>query len=136
MSGTVQMSDIVEIVKLILAAITPILLALIPILALYIANKQNKKLEEAAEKVKEVKNDLKLSSDKQDEKMIVLSKVADATHILVNNNMGIQLKLNAELSRWKANETKNEADIKAADRAEQSLKEHEMKQNIVDGQSK
>jgi len=136
MSGTVQMSDMVEIIKLILAAITPILLALIPILSLYIANKQNKKLEEAAEKVKEVKSDLKISSDKQDEKMIVLSKVADATHILVNNNMAIQLKLNAELSRWKANETKNEADIQAADRAEQSLKEHEMKQNIVDGQSK
>ena len=136
MSGTVQMSDMVEIIKLILAAITPILLALIPILSLYIANKQNKKLEEAAEKVKEVKSDLKISSDKQDEKMIVLSKVADATHILVNNNMAIQLKLNAELSRWKANETKNKADIQAADRAEQSLKEHEMKQNIVDGQSK
>lgn len=64
-----------------------------------------------------------------------VSKSTDAIHTLVNSNMGIQLKLGAELSRWKAVQTGQTADLEAAAKAEQMLREHEAKQAIVDGKS-
>lgn len=65
-----------------------------------------------------------------------ISKSAKATHILVNSNYGIQLRLGSELSRWKANKTKNQADLKAADAAEKLLREHDIKQAILDATNK
>ena len=57
-------------------------------------------------------------------------------HILVNNNMMVQLRLNAELSRWKADHSKNDPDceeyIRAAEAAERALKEHIERQLEVD----
>lgn len=68
-------------------------------------------------------------------KVQTISKSTDAVHVLVNSNMGAQLKLGAELSRWKAVQTGEPADLKAADAAENLLKEHEAKQAIVDSKS-
>lgn len=67
-------------------------------------------------------------------KVQTISKSADATHILVNSNMGAQLKLGAELARWKAVKTGQKLDIEAADEAERLWADHEAKQAIVDRQ--
>lgn len=56
----------------------------------------------------------------------------DEIHTLVNSAMGTQLKSNADLARWKANNTKQLIDIQIAENAELALKQHIQKQNIVD----
>lgn len=61
-----------------------------------------------------------------------LTVVASDTHKLVNSAMGRQLFLGAELARWKANQTKNPLDEKAAVAAENELMEHMNKQKLVD----
>lgn len=68
-------------------------------------------------------------------KVQTISKSADSIHTLVNSNMGVQLKLGAELSRWKATQTKNKQDVRAADEAERLWQEHEAKQAIVDSKA-
>jgi acyl-CoA reductase-like NAD-dependent aldehyde dehydrogenase len=68
------------------------------------------------------------TSDKLDD----LAKVTDTIHTLTNNAMGVQLRLNADLSRWKANETKDPADVRAADLAAMLLNEHNAKQATAD----
>jgi hypothetical protein len=50
-------------------------------------------------------------------------------HDLVNSAMGRQLRINAELARWKANTTKEPIDITAADEAEKLYRQHEEKAN-------
>lgn len=90
------------------------------------------KVEEAAVKVEAVKETLDESTKRTDTKLDGLAGVANSTHILVNNNMAIQLKLNAELSRWKATQTGKPEDEKAALLAERLVAEHEAKQKTVD----
>lgn len=65
-------------------------------------------------------------------KVQTISKSTDAVHTLVNSNMGAQLKLGAELSRWKAVQTRNKQDVAAADEAERLWRDHEAKQAMVD----
>lgn len=69
-------------------------------------------------------------------KIAALGKVADATHILVNSNMGTQLKLTAVALRRIANQSKYKEDEDAAALAEKAYAEHQMKQSIVDGVGK
>lgn len=57
-----------------------------------------------------------------------------AIHTLVNSATGVQLRLNAELSRWKAVQTNDPDHMKAADKAEQLYLEHEERQAKVDRQ--
>lgn len=64
-----------------------------------------------------------------------VQRVGVDTHTLVNSNMHVQLKLNAELTRWKANQTGDEADERAAQTAQRMLSEHEAKQAIVDAKA-
>lgn len=59
-------------------------------------------------------------------------KRLDKIHILVNSQMGLQLKLNAANSRWRADSSHKPEDIQAADQAETLLREHETNQAIVD----
>lgn len=66
------------------------------------------------------------------EKLDKAAVVAQDTHTLVNKNYGVQLSLNAGNARWKANTTKDQADIKAADDAEALLRDHEKQQAVVD----
>jgi hypothetical protein len=49
--------------------------------------------------------------------------------------MSVQLKLNAELSRWKAGQTGKPEDAAAATEAERMYDEHQKKQAVVDGKT-
>jgi len=88
--------------------------------------------EQAAEQVKEVKTALEETTSATSEKLDKIAETSDKTHTLVNSNMGVQLKLNAELSRWKADQTKDKSDEAAAIQAEHMFREHEGKQATVD----
>jgi hypothetical protein len=88
--------------------------------------------EKAAAKVEEVAAVLEQSTIVSDAKLDSLALVSSATHTLVNNNMAIQLKLNAAVTRRLANITKNSSDVEAAELAEKLVAEHEAKQAIVD----
>lgn len=59
-------------------------------------------------------------------------EVAKSTHVMVNNNMLIQLELTAELSRWKANHEPSPENTAAAERAAGLLAEHRAKQSVSD----
>jgi hypothetical protein len=72
----------------------------------------------------EVKQSLEITTKGADIKL-------DSIHILVNNNMAIQLRLNMELSKWKAEQTKAPEDIEAAKLAIKMYEEHMAKQGIV-----
>lgn len=94
------------------------------------------KANDTSDKVAEVKVDLARSSQNTGEKLDNIEKTGEKVHTLVNSNMGVQLKLNASLSRQVANLTsdpkaKAEA-TKAAELAESLLSEHEKKQAVVD----
>lgn len=65
-------------------------------------------------------------------KLNKIGKVADATHTLVNSNMGVQLRLTAAVSRRLAALTRNKSDLAAAELADKMLMEHEDKQATVD----
>lgn len=88
--------------------------------------------KEAAGKAEEVKTTLEATTTKQAETLEGMAKVGEATHVLVNNNMAIQLKLNAVLARRLAETTKAASDLAAAVTAERLLAEHEAKQTVVD----
>lgn len=55
-----------------------------------------------------------------------------AIHKLVNSAMGVQLGINADLARWKADRTGFTEHIKAADKAEKLSLEHDESQAKVD----
>lgn len=55
-----------------------------------------------------------------------------AIHTLVNSAMGVQLRINADLSRWKADRTGNPEHAKDAEKAEKLYLEHEESQAKVD----
>ncbi len=86
----------------------------------------------AAIKVTEVKHDLAVSTEASSSQLNELASIAHATHVLVNNNMAVQLKLNAELSRWKAGQTGLAADAEAANQAEHLYAMHQLRQGVVD----
>lgn len=90
--------------------------------------------EQTREQVADVKTALVEKDEKQGVQLDGISKMGERNHVLLNNNMSIQLKSNAELSRWKANQTKDPRDIKAADEAEQLYHEHQGKQMKLDAQ--
>ncbi len=75
------------------------------------------------------------SDGRQNVSIANLQKVATATHILVNNNMAIQLRENAELRRWKAAQTKDPLHVREAEVAERLYREHQLKQATVDAQA-
>jgi DNA-binding ferritin-like protein len=84
--------------------------------------------QEAADKVEHVKTALKESD-------VAVTAKLNTIHGLVNSAMKVQLKLVAELSRWKANETKNAGDMAAADLAEKMLREHDDAQVVLDSRA-
>lgn|GEM_PF-3892992 len=86
----------------------------------------------AASKVEEVRIDLKAASEKADGKIDSLARVADATHILVNNNMQIALDSYATMARRMATATGDPKDIEIAEAAEQALVIHKGKQANLD----
>jgi len=111
----------------------------VTIVLAYIGTRTNKAVREvkdmaqdAAEKTEEVKTTLEEANKEARVHMAEIQKTGIDTHTLVNHNMSIQLKLNLELSRWKAQQTKDIVDINAANLAEAMYKAHIAKQAIVD----
>lgn len=65
-------------------------------------------------------------------KLSNIAKTGEKTHTLVNSQMGGVLTLVDELSRWKACREPTPENIKAAELAARTLKEHDSKQVVVD----
>lgn len=95
-------------------------------------NRTISQLEVAARQVKQVKESLAASDEQLHSRLDEMAATGQATHVLVNSNMGEQLKLNALLSRRMADLTKIPEDIQAAKCAEAKLQDHESKQAMVD----
>lgn len=68
-------------------------------------------------------------------RLAAIAATGEKTHTLVNSQMGGVLKLVDELSRWKASREPTPENIKAAELAARMLKEHEVKQAVVDARS-
>lgn len=86
----------------------------------------------AAVKVVEVKADLRAVATRQDQKLTSIQEVGNANHALLNSGHEAQLKLGAELSRWKADHEGSEENLIAADKAEKLYQDHVAKQAKVD----
>ena len=104
----------------------------VSLLALLKSETTSIKIEEAAKKVEEVKTDLAASDAKTLVQLNKMEETGEKTHTLVNSNMGVQLKLNAAVTKRLANMTQDKNDIEAAELAATMLTEHEKKQAIVD----
>jgi hypothetical protein len=65
-------------------------------------------------------------------KVIDVQKVGEATHTLVNSNMGAQLLLSKTALQRIADLTHDQADIQAAETAVRMYAEHQAKQAVVD----
>jgi hypothetical protein len=111
--------------------------AVLGVVGLWLAGRQ--RLEElrianelAAVKVETVRTTLAENTEVADRKLDGIAAVSVATHTLVNSNMGVQLKLNAVVTRRLAAVTNDPEDLKAADLSERLLREHEAKQAVVD----
>jgi hypothetical protein len=59
-------------------------------------------------------------------------QVTDQTHDLVNSRLGALLHSLADVTRWRAEQTKLETDIKAADEARAAADEHDANQRRAD----
>jgi hypothetical protein len=90
----------------------------------------------AAGAAREVRRTLQDNTAATDGKLAGLATVAAATHALVNNNMAVQLRLNAVLARRLAELTGDPEDARAADLAERLAAEHAAKQDGVDRQAR
>ncbi len=63
-------------------------------------------------------------------------EVNDATHVLVNSNMGVQLKIAMRLAEKVAKLTKKKEDIEDAVATKKLYDEHMQKQAVVDATAK
>ncbi len=88
--------------------------------------------DKAAVKTEEVKTSLQETTKATDAKLEKIENTANATHVLVNSNMGAQLKISAIALRRLAVNTKDPGDEAAAIVAEKALAEHQGKQDKVD----
>ena len=66
----------------------------------------------------------------------VIEKTGEKTHTLVNSNMGVQLRMHADLTQRMAEKTKEPEDIAAALQAKKLWDEHQGKQATVDAAQK
>lgn len=146
-----------ELVNGWIALLTPLAVATLTVVNLIVANivaKRGTEAKDAAKEVKatlfitnkhvedaaahariardEVKETLALNVNETSDKLAKLQTIANDTHTLVNNNMAIQLRINAVKSRKLADITKDPADIEEAIVAERSLSEHLARQASVD----
>lgn len=116
-----------------LAISETIWLALIGVLTIavkeYFDSKRAERAEAKADKVVEV---TKKSTQVTEKRLESIAKVGEKTHTLVNSNMGVQLKLNAAVTKRLADLTNDADDRKAAELAQSMWEEHEKKQHAVD----
>jgi hypothetical protein len=113
-----------------------IIAAVVVLVPAYFAHRAAERAKVAAVKVDEVKQDLQSTDAKQDAKLDEITKTGDAIHTLVNSAMGQQLKVAAVALRRIADITKHPDDAAAAELAEKGLREHEVKQQVVDSGDK
>lgn len=92
--------------------------------------------EEIAVKAETVKQTLATTTNVTNGKLDGLKKTTDETKHLVNSDSLVTLKLLAEVSRWKATQTKDPDHLKAAELAEQNVLDHEKKQAELDAETK
>ncbi len=85
----------------------------------------------AAKEVREVKDTLADTTTRQDKKLDDIHEVGKSNHSLLNGGMLIQLRLGAELSRFKATITNKPEDLQAAELADKMLAEHIANQQAV-----
>lgn len=96
------------------------------------------KADKVAVRVEAVKDAVAKATAATVDQLATIAATGEKTHTLVNSNMAVQLKLNAELSRWKAEQMKDVGGAEAADaeaaalKAEQMFTEHQGKQILVD----
>lgn len=90
------------------------------------------KVEQVAVKAEENAAIVAATSQESSKQMAEIARVGVDTHTLVNNNMGVQLKLGADLSEFKAATTGLAEDIAAAKLARGLYEEHVRKQALVD----
>lgn len=105
------------------------------VLALLQGANAAKEVQEVKETAKEAAILVKEVAVKQGESAAVAletREVSKATHVMVNNNMLIQLELTAELSRWKADHELSPENTVAAERAAALLAEHRGRQVAAD----
>lgn len=84
-------------------------------------------------------------ASRRDEKnLLEIIRIGEVNHTLLNSDMGVKMKLNAELSRWKAEQVKDPKHpehsrlaeyVHAAELAEKLWREHEFKQASVDARA-
>lgn len=88
-------------------------------------------------KAEEAEKELKAANVIRDEQMKDLAKVANVTHKLVNKAFLVQLRIAATALRRVAELNNDDpADVKAAEIAEQALKDHEAAQSQADREQK
>lgn len=143
-----------EIINGWIAVLTPIAIAMLTLVNIIIAKLSGGRAAQATFEVKEVlaaqnvartagnrQTDIAVADIKETlvatvqntaDKLAKLQHTATDTHTLVNNNMAIQLRINAVKSRKLADITGDPIDILEAEEAEMSLKIHLAKQSIVD----
>ena len=115
---------------------TPVVVAISTALQMWLlgvinldAKKRLAKVAESADLATSNAESAAVKASETSERVLVL---ADKTHTLVNSQMGQQLMLNAITARTLANLTKESKDIASADAAEEKLRLHQKRQDIVD----
>ncbi len=88
--------------------------------------------QETADKAAVKVDEVAAVNAEQSDMLSNLTKTTDATYKLANSHTRASLKLIADLSRWKANQTRDASDAKEADNAERVLREHDAKQAEAD----
>lgn len=110
-----------------------------------IVKRQEEKSDVTSQKVEEVKEDLKTTNEDVKSQLVGLHDIAKDTHTLVNNNMAIQLHLNAISARRLAqtviasdspDHDKLEEYTELANKADDALVDHLHRQAAMDLQVK
>lgn len=91
-----------------------------------------KREDRLATATNDVATTLKATNTSFGEQLDSIAKTGEDTHTLVNANMGAALNVNRISTRRLADITNNQADIEAADKAEELYLAHERKQATVD----
>ncbi len=133
---------VIESVRLVVEVVGGCFLAYITYLTArmkYLADEVNRKQDLAVRRVEEVKVDLEHSDAARGEQISAVTMAQSvhgdqlkAIHTLVNNNMAIQLRINAEQAQELANLKQTPEARHIADIAARALAEHEARQRQVD----
>jgi hypothetical protein len=94
------------------------------------------KVDEAAQKVADVKTTLKETVAEQDSKLEGIAKIGQETKQFVNGSMKNQLQLQLDTATAKAEITENPVDLKAAELAQKALDTHVESEKAIEDAGK